>query len=138
MTAEVATRTPTTGEHLRLLQALAGELERAMQAIVRNDLPELEDSISIQQDLSQQLSALAGELRSEAHSLNEPAGHTPMKAQIESAAAELRRLNLRYSILVEHSSRSVAMMASLFNSFRGQIQEASGARLKQQTWSCQG
>jgi chromosome segregation ATPase len=146
MTAEVATRTPTTGEHLRLLQALAGELERAMQAIVRNDLPELEDSISTQQDLSQQLSALAGELRSEAHSLKEPARDTPVQtqiqaqiqAQIKSAAAELRRLNLRYSILVEHSSRSVAMMASLFNSFRGQIQEATGARLKQQTWSCQG
>jgi hypothetical protein len=138
MTAEVATRTPTTGEHLRLLQALARELERAMQAIVRNDLPELEDSISTQQDLSQQLSALAGELRSEAPSLKEPVGHTPVMAQIKSAAAELRRLNLRYSILVEHSSRSVAMMASLFNSFRGQIQEATGARLKQQTWSCQG
>jgi hypothetical protein len=29
------------------------------------------------------------------------------------------------------------LMASLFNSFQGQLQEASGPRFKHQTWSCQ-
>jgi septal ring factor EnvC (AmiA/AmiB activator) len=106
-----------------------------MEAIVRNDLAELEDSIAAQEDLSQQLSALAGHLREEPSALK--AAGTSLQAQIEQAGAELHRLNLRYSILLDHSSRSVAIMASLFNSFRGQIQEGTGAGSKQQTWSCQ-
>ena len=57
--------------------------------------------------------------------------------QIHGAAETLQTLNQRYSALLQHSSRSVALMVSLFSSFRGQIQEASGPRLKQQTWSCQ-
>ena len=48
----------------------------------------------------------------------------------------LKRLNLRYAILLKYSSRSVALMAALFNSYKGQFQEASGTRLKHQTWSC--
>jgi hypothetical protein len=137
MTAEVATRTPHAGEHVRLLQALARELERAMQAMVRNDLAELEDSIAIQQELSQRLSGLACQLRAPAPALGSPDADEPLRAQVQAASAELQKLNLRYSILLEHSSRSVAMMASLFNSLRGQIQEGTGARSKQQTWSCQ-
>ncbi|HTV16403.1 MAG TPA: hypothetical protein VME68_16915 [Acidobacteriaceae bacterium] len=138
MTAEVAIRTHNPGEHLRLLQLLARELERAMQAIVRNDLADLEESIGTQQDLSRQLSALAEHLRADSPGLRAATRNHTLQPQIDQAAAELRRLNLRYSILVEHSSRSVAMMASLFNSFRGQLQEGTGDRSKQQTWSCQG
>jgi hypothetical protein len=140
ITAEVTTRTVTAGEHLRLLRTLAGELERAMQAMARNNLDELEESVANQQELSLQLSHLADDLnhtakasRSVAASSIEP----DLMREIRAAAGELDKLNLRYSILLKHSSRSVAMMASLFNSFRGQIQEASGPRLKHQTWSCQ-
>jgi len=57
--------------------------------------------------------------------------------QIRIASDQLQRLNQRYAALLQHSSRSVALMASLFGSFKGQFQEASGPRLKQQTWSCQ-
>ena len=51
--------------------------------------------------------------------------------QIHGAAETLQTLNKRYSALLKHSSRSVALMVSLFSSFRGQIQEAAGPRLKQ-------
>jgi hypothetical protein len=57
--------------------------------------------------------------------------------QIRSASDSLQQLNRRYAALLQHSSRSVAQMVGLFNSVRGQIQEASGSRLKVQTWSCQ-
>jgi hypothetical protein len=60
-----------------------------------------------------------------------------MKQQIRSASQTLQRLNQRYAALLRHSSRSVAQMASLFSSFQGKFQEASGPRLKHQTWSCQ-
>ena len=140
ITAEVRTRSVKAGEHLELLRSLASELERAMDAMSRNDLPELEDSIANQQDISRQLSALADELSTSAQPTY-PAPPQPADSdlvrEIRTATGDLQRLNFRYSILLEHSSRSVAMMTSLFTSFRGQLQEASGPRLKHQTWSCQ-
>jgi len=60
-----------------------------------------------------------------------------MMHQVLVAGDTLQKLNRRYAALLQHSSRSVALMASLFNSYKGQIKEASGPRLKHQTWSCQ-
>lgn len=128
------------GEHLQLLRSLAGELERAMSAISANNLKDLEDSVANQQDLSAQLAQLAGELSSPAHTAHPPGVESiapELLTEIRAANAELQRLNLRYSCLLQHSSRSVALMASLFSSFKGQLKEAPGARSKLQTWSCQ-
>ena len=57
--------------------------------------------------------------------------------QIFIAGDSLQTLNRAYAALIHHSSRSTARMVSLFASARGQFQEASGPRLKYQTWSCQ-
>jgi hypothetical protein len=57
--------------------------------------------------------------------------------EVRSAADTLQSLNQRYSALLKLSSHSVGLMVSLFSSFRGQIQEGTGPRLKHQTWSCQ-
>jgi hypothetical protein len=139
--AVASTRNTEAGEHLQLLRSLAGELERAMAAIAGNNLDELEDSVANQQTLSLRLSELADRLNAPpppsrgpvaAYSIDET-----FRTQLRAANAELQNLNRRYASLLKHSSRSVAMMASLFRSFRGQFQEASGARLKHQTWSCQ-
>lgn len=108
-----------------------------MQAIARNDIEALEESIGRQQELSARLSALAGErTAAPSHSPATPADED-LLSRIRSAAARLQYLNLRYSILLTHSSRFVAIMASLFRSSQGQFQqEASGARNTQHTWSC--
>jgi len=138
--ADVRTRNVKAGEHLRLLRSLASELERAMDAMCRNDLEELEDSVANQQELSQELSQLASELGSSASASSPtPSQSTDcdLMSEIHTAAGELQRLNFRYSVLLQHSSRSVALMTSLFTSFQGQLREASGPRLKHQTWSCQ-
>ncbi len=137
--ADLKTRNSRAGEHLQLMRSLARELERAMRAISGNDLVELEDSVAIQQTLSAELGDLADFLRESALQKQPVAVDTidaGLMREIRSASEELQRLNLRYSILLKYSSRSVALMAALFNSFRGQLQEASGARLKHQTWSC--
>ena len=110
-----------------------------MRAIAGNDLPELEDSVATQQSLSRQLGDLADFLRDSAmpvQAVHHDAVDPDLMRDVRSAMGELNQLNLRYSILLRHSSRSVAMMAALLNSCRGEIQEASGARLKLQTWSC--
>jgi hypothetical protein len=69
-----------------------------------------------------------------------PAGesiHPDLRGEIQAAAGELQNLNRRYSLLIEHSSRSAAQLAALFRSFRGQFQEASGVSENQPTLSCQ-
>jgi flagellar biosynthesis/type III secretory pathway chaperone len=135
MAPDAPIRQGRAGEHLELLRALARELERAMQAIAGNDLATLEDCIANQQDLSVRLTELAQDRREE----QAPSAATAdgdLHGEIQAAAGALQKLNLRYSILIEHSSRSAAQMAALFNSFRGQFQEA-GAREKLQTLSCQ-
>lgn len=135
---EERTRTETAGEHVRLMQALGREIERAMGAVARNDLPELEDSIATQQALSCALSELARELRAPVNPgrASDSLGEA-LQGEIRKAVARLQDLNLRYSILLQHSSRSAAQMAALFHSVRGQFQEEAGARPKHQTWSCQ-
>jgi hypothetical protein len=132
--AEAQSRTVTAGEHLRLVQLLGRELERAMNAIARNDLPELEDSIANQQAVSFALGELAQQLGTPiAPSDFSASPENGWSEQIRRAVQELQKLNLRYSLLLQHSSRSAAQMAALF---RGQFQEGSGPRSKHQTWSC--
>jgi len=115
-------RTDQAGEHLQLLRSLAEELERAMQAMALNNLEELEESVANQQDLSNQLSRLADELNAPASS-DRPVSRklidSDLMTEIRAAARDLEKLNLRYSILLKLSSRSAALMASLFGSLRG-------------------
>jgi hypothetical protein len=126
-------------EYLELLQAMSCELERAMHAIAMDALPDLEESIGNQQSLSARLSDIARDLRAPlAADLVPPLARldTEVRTQIWAAGKKLQILNQRYSALLQHSSRSVALMISLFSSFQGQYQEVTGARGKQ-TWSCQ-
>jgi hypothetical protein len=139
-TAGVQDRELKAAEYLQSLRDLAQELERAMQAIARNALAEFEESIALQQSLCGRLGELARELSAplEVHAEDMDTWlDNDMTNQIQAASGVLQKLNLRYAALLQHSSRSVALMASLFSSFKGQFQEASGPRLKHQTWSCQ-
>ena len=135
--AETRTRIVPFGEHLDALHALAFEIDRAMQAIVRNDLAELEDSIAAQQSLCQQLSNSSQQIArcsrlqaGSAESLDPEIRH-----QIDAATGELKKLNQRYSTLLKYSSRSAEMMTLLFISYRGQIKEASGQGQKNENRS---
>jgi uncharacterized phage infection (PIP) family protein YhgE len=146
-TAGIQDRDLKAAEYLQSLRSMTRELERAMQAIASNALPDFEESIDNQQLLSARLSALANDLAKDLETLGVPLQKKPaiaqaaidedMAQQIRAADDTLQRLNRRYAALLQHSSRSVALMSQLFSSFQGQIQEASGPRLKHQTWSCQ-
>ena len=95
--------------------------------------------------MSARLLSLAAELSAplESASISPTPAAPPLKIdddmmqQVRVAGDALQALNRRYAALLQHSSRSVALMASLFNSFQGKFKEASGPRLKHQTWSCQ-
>jgi hypothetical protein len=127
-------------EYLQLLRLLACELERAMHAIEQNSLPEFEDCVCSQAELSARLTELAGELNLSAQSGEPsivPRANDKLMMQIQAASGTLQSLNQSYAALLQHSSRSVALMVSLFDSFKGNLQEGTGARSKIQTWSCQ-
>ena len=131
-------------EYLHLLQSLAAELEVAMGAISRNALLDLEESLVDQEALGARLRMLAGEVslfrqrNPETAPANSPAGiDSDLASRMIRASNTLQQLNREYAALLQHSSRSAVMMVSLLSSYKGQFQEASGSRLKVQTWSCQ-
>jgi hypothetical protein len=127
-------------EYLQLLQGLARELQRAMTAISENSLTDFEESVSNQQEMSVRLAELASELRGSPtpkSTAQEVSANDGLMLEIQVASAALQSLNQRYAALILHSSRSVAMMVSLFNSIKGNLQEVPGARPKLQTWSCE-
>jgi hypothetical protein len=136
----VQERSGKLATYLRLLLDLGSELERAMEAISRNALADFEDSVSNQEILSEQLVALGRDARKQfgnAAMTASPQLDGDLAQQVRNASSSLQTLNRRYSVLLQHSGRSIEMMVSLFSSYRGQIQEGSGAGLKHQTWSCQ-
>jgi len=133
-------RNRDAAEYLRLLVVLRDEMDTAIGAIANNALAKFEDSIASQQLLSARLVILADEL-SVPLATAQPAPLVPiddnLMRKIFLAGDSLQKLNRTYAALLHHSSRSTALMVSFLASARGQIQEASGTRLKYQTWSCQ-
>lgn len=133
-------RNRNASEYLRLLGSLRDELSKAMQAIAENALTQFEESVAVQQILSARLVELADQISVPLNTDSAPPSTSideDLKRQILIAGDSLQKLNRGYAALLQHSSRSTALMVSLFASVRGQFQEASGPRLKYQTWSCQ-
>jgi hypothetical protein len=133
-------RNRNAAEYLRLLGLLRDELENAIRAIANNALAQFEESVASQQILSSRLLVLADQLSLPLESTSAPPPPSiddDLMCQIGDAGESLQKLNRVYAALLHHSSRSTALMVSLFASVRGQFQEASGPRLKYQTWSCQ-
>jgi hypothetical protein len=127
-------------EYLRVLRSLSGELERAILAISCNALTDLEESIAEQETLTARLGVLQRELsiRNNNHAaILKPVLDRELVNEVLVACGVLQRLNKVYEAVLQHSSHSASLMASLLDSFKGHFQEASGPRLKYQTWSCQ-
>ena len=132
-------RNRKVAEYLDLMRSLSSEMEKAIQAIAHNALPDLEDSVASQQIMSARLLVLADEISPSLKSnsaVSQAGEDQDIMLQVQTAGDTLQKLNRRYAALLQHSSRSVALMASLFSSYKGQIKEASGPGLKHQTWSC--
>lgn len=123
-------------EHLEVVRALIDELDRVMLAITCNAISDIEESLAGQEILVTRLRALVGQDRCNVHSM-----HFPLDQQLASeiivADAELGKINRVYEAVLRYSSHSACAMASLLGSLKGQFPEASGPRLKYQTWSCQ-
>jgi hypothetical protein len=131
-------------EYLETARSLISELERAMLAICCNKLLDLEESITEQKILAARLRGLSRQLwvRDDLHPAAHPGIVQPdldreLAQEVMVARTELQGLNRVYEAVLRHTSNSASLMASLLDSFKGHFQEASGPRLKYQTWSCQ-
>ena len=127
-------------EYLELVCSLTSELKRAMLAISCNALSDLEESIAEQEILTSQLRVLHKELwvsKDARLAIMHPALDRGLTNEVLLAHRELQELNRVYEAVLRSSSHSASLMASLLDSYKGHFQEASGSRLKYQTWSCQ-
>jgi hypothetical protein len=127
-------------EYLESLEALARELDRAMQAIAARELLLLEDSVSRQRAACARLAELPK--RSSARRLKSPEAisappDAELSSRIETAAASLLVLNKRYSVLLKYSGETVRLFAGLFRSYAGHTHPGAGISPNLHTWSCE-
>ena len=128
-----------TREYLEATHSLLHELERAMLAISRNGLTDLEESLAAQELLTLRLRGLRPQ--SSVFSDTQPeclrsALDKEMATELVRAQTELQAVNRVYDAVLGYSTHSAALMKSLLGSGQGKFQEASGSRSKYQTWSC--
>jgi hypothetical protein len=127
-------------EHLARVRALLKAVESGISAIEKNNLPEFETHLAVQETMCNRLSA-SGSTLSSTLSLTATAGHdalgetsdTTSEAQllkeIREAHVALAHLNRVYAALLKRARRSVGIMASLYRQH---------APLPQcHTWSCE-
>jgi hypothetical protein len=134
----VQTRDQLAASYLQHLQALAGEISVAMDAIAKNAIISFRESVDKQEMLCALLANLAVAHSKPVSSARPPVvSDSPMAREIRAAITAIRDLNLRYATLLRHSGRSVELLLSLCRSHTGQLVEAAGSRSKRQTWSCE-
>jgi hypothetical protein len=127
-------------ECLANLHRLAGQLDSAMDAIVRRRLSSLNDSLHLQQISCGRLADLR--FRSEKRQ-SQPSGPESgfvgpdLAVEIEAATESVLVLNSRYSALLKHSGDTLQMLAGLYRSYRGFAQSSSGMQASVPTWSCE-
>ena len=126
--------------YLEAARSLTRELGQAMLAISSNRLTDLEKSLAVQDVLIEELLGMRrkGWVRAAiGPAIESKAIDICLAKEVEVAAAALQDANRVYGALLRRSTHSASLMASLLDSFKGHFQEASGPRLKYQTWSCQ-
>jgi hypothetical protein len=121
-------------------QILITEIERAITAIAYNELGNLEESVTEQHVLTIRLKMLREQYpvgSNDRATIAEPPFDGELLRELLVTDVKLQAVSQLYHAVLQHSSRSASLMALLLGACRGQFQEASGPRLKYQTWSCQ-
>lgn len=127
-------------EYLANLRILASELDRAIKAVVDQELPSLQDSLQLQQATCAQLSFLAQRAnnRPVQDLSRQPAALDPdLAGEIRDAAEALMMLNRNYSALLRHSEDTLRLFAELFRCYQGSAPSSPGTRASISTWSCE-
>ena len=133
-------RDKLAAKYLQRLQALACEISIAMDAVAANALSRFQESVATQEMLCADLVGMSSAVREVFRSSEQrllPCLDPAMELKIRATSRAIQELNLQYASLLKHSGKSIALLISLCRSHTGKFQEARGARLKHQTWSCE-
>ena len=135
----VQTHDQLAASYLHQLQALAFEISVAMDAIARNAITSLQESVAKQEMLCAVLANLANTIGERVTSSERPPvlNDSSVAREIQATSTVVRELNLQYAALLKHSGRSIALLLSLCRSHTGQLQEPGGSGSKRQPWSCE-
>ena len=122
------------------LQGLAGHIESAMDAIVKRRLPALQGSLYFQQATCARLADIRH--RSDHGHPRDPElemiqAESDLALEIRAAMDCLLTLNRHYSALLKHSGETLRLLAGLYGSYRGSVQQSSRIQANLQTWSCE-
>ncbi len=134
---------PAEGEEcLTTLHGLAGQVEAASNAVVRQDLAALHNSLALQEVSCRRLANLryrSGERLTRLLELPEPEDglDSNLLLRIKSAAASLLALNRGYSALLTHSGDTLRLLAGLYRSYYGSSQPTASSGNGVRTWSCE-
>jgi hypothetical protein len=126
--------------YLQQLQALAFEISIAMDAIAANAITNFQESVAKQEILCDVLATMANTIGKNPRTSEQSLlalSDMSVERRIQATIGAIRELNLRYAALLQHSGRSIALLASLCRSHTGQHLEAGRPRSKRQTWSCE-
>jgi hypothetical protein len=127
-------------EYLANLQVLARELDRAMKAVVDQELPSLQDSLQLQQATCIELSFLAQRVNTrsvEEMDLQAESLDPDLASEIREAAETLIILNRNYSALLRHSEDTLRLFAELFRCYEGTAHSSRRHQTGPSTWSCE-
>ena len=123
--------------YLEVLYGLATEISLATEAIAGNRPAQFLESAHRQESLLPELEALCRALRNAQAELVPV--HAPFKAmEIRRAEQSLWQLARKYSVLLQRSAQSVALLARLHNSYAEQYPKAGQPTRARMTWSCEG
>jgi len=126
--------------YLMELQALASEIDVAMEAIATNKVTSLHESVARQERLCDGLRhmAMTFTLHSESQKTESQGdADIAVRKTIKETIDLICKQNVQYAALLRHSGRSIEILTSLCRSCIGEFSVRSGIKSKRQTWSCE-
>ena len=127
-------------EYLANLRVLASELDRAMKAVVNQELWSLKESVRLQRETCARLSYFGrppeSRLANNPH-LEAIGPESDIANEIKAAIDRLLTLNRTYSALLRHSGDTLRVFATLFRGHYNSAPTSSGGQANLRTWSCE-
>ena len=126
-------------EHLAQVHALSRAIGSAISAIEKNNLPELETQLAIQETICNRLSgnklAMSSVSKVEAVRGETPEAH--WLQQIRQAHLALAQLNRVYAALLKRSRRHLGQITALYGSHGDGYNRGPSTLPQRHTWSCE-
>ncbi len=134
-----ADRNQAQHDHLAQVHALSQAVRSAISAIEKNDLPQFQAHLAVQETICNRLACnqetrplRAAEKKSSGDSPN-----TQLEREIRQAYSALAQLNRVYAAILKRASKSVELMAAFYRSHGIGYDPGPSGLAQSHTWSCE-